>query len=110
MTERTREIGIRVALGAVPREVAKLVLLETLLVTLAGLAVGTLGAFVLTRFFPTGPIGWSGSGIYLYGISRTDALTYTCAAALLAGVALLASWVPARRAMRVDPMVVLRYE
>jgi len=108
--ERTREIGIRVALGAVPGEVAKLVLLETLLVTLAGLTVGTLGAFVLTRFFPTGSIGWSGSGIYLYGISRTDALTYTCAAALLAGVALLASWVPAQRAMRVDPMVALRYE
>src|SRR5229473_993015 len=104
VTERTREIGIRVALGAARNEIAGLVLCETLAVTLTGLTMGTLGAFVLTRFFPTGPIGWSGSGIYLYGVSRIDALTYTCAAVLLTGVALAASWVPARRAMRVDPM------
>lgn len=110
VTERTREIGIRVALGAAPRKVARLVLREALQVALAGLAIGTLGAFTLAHFFPTGPIGWSGSGIYLYGVSRTDALTYTCAAALLAGVALLASWIPARRASRVDPLVALRYE
>jgi putative ABC transport system permease protein len=110
VTERTREIGIRVALGAARNEIAGLVLCETLAVTLTGLTMGTLGAFVLTRFFPTGPIGWSGSGIYLYGVSRIDALTYTCAAVLLTGVALAASWVPARRAMRVDPMVALRYE
>ena len=110
VTERTREIGIRVALGAAPGGVAMLVLRETLFVTLAGLATGTLGEFALTRFFPTGSIGWSGSGIYLYGVSRTDALTYTCAAALLVSVALVASWVPARRASRVDPLVALRYE
>jgi putative ABC transport system permease protein len=110
VTERTREIGIRVALGAARREIVGLVLRETLVVTLAGLALGTLGALVLTRFFPTGPIGWSGSGIFLYGVSRTDALTYTCAAALLAIVTLVASWVPARRASRLDPLVALRYE
>jgi putative ABC transport system permease protein len=110
VAERTREIGIRVALGAARGKIAELVLRETLAVTLAGLAIGTLGAFVLTRFLPTGQIGWSGSGIFLYGVSRTDALTYSCAAVLLASVALAASWAPARRAMKVDPMVTLRYE
>jgi ABC-type antimicrobial peptide transport system permease subunit len=110
VSERTREIGIRVALGAARSEVARLVLLETLAVTFAGLAMGTLGAFAMTRFFPTGSIGWSGSGIYLYGVSRTDALTYTFAAVLLTTVAIAAAWVPAQRAMCVDPMVALRYE
>jgi len=110
VTERTRELGIRVALGAARGEIAGLVLGETLGVTLAGLAIGTLGAFALTRFLPTGPIGWSGSGIYLYGVSRADSVSYTCAAALLMTVAIAASWVPARRAARVDPMVALRYE
>jgi predicted permease len=110
VSERTREIGIRVALGAARSEVARLVLRETLAVAFAGLAMGTLGALVLTQFFPTASIGWSGSGIYLYGVSRTDALTYTFAAALLTTVAIAAAWVPAQRAMRVDPMVALRYE
>ena len=83
---------------------------ESLGVTLAGLAVGTFGAFAMTRFFPTGGIGWSGSGIFLYGVSRTDSLTYLLTAALLTNVVLAASWAPARRAMRVDPMVALRHE
>jgi ABC-type antimicrobial peptide transport system permease subunit len=110
VSERTREIGIRVALGAAPREVARQVLHQTLAVTLVGLAIGTLGALALTRFFPTESIGWSGSGIFLYGVTRTDALTYSCAAALLAAVALAASWIPARRAAHLDPLVALRYE
>ena len=108
--ERTREIGIRVALGAARSEIVGLVLGETLAVTFAGLAIGALAAFVLARFLPTGPIGWSGSGIFLYGVSRTDALTYTSAAALLAIVALVACYFPARRATRVDPMIALRHE
>ncbi len=110
VAERTREIGIRVALGAARREIAGLVLRESLGVTLAGLAVGTFAAFAMTRLFPTADIGWSGSGIFLYGVSRTDSLTYISAAALLTSVVLAASWAPARRAMHVDPLVALRYE
>jgi predicted permease len=110
VAERTREIGIRTALGAARLEIAGLVFRESLAITLAGLAVGTLFAFAMSRFFPTEGIGWSGSGIFLYGVSRTDSLTYSLAAALLTSVVLAATWVPARRAMRVDPMVALRYE
>ena len=110
VAERTREIGIRTALGAARVEIAGLVLRESLKVTFAGLAIGTFCAFAVTRFFPTTGIGWSGSGIFLYGVSRTDSLTYLSAAALLTLVVIAASWVPARRAMRVDPMVALRYE
>jgi predicted permease len=110
VAERTREIGIRLALGAARREIAALVLRETLTVTFVGLSAGTCAALMLTRFFPAGPIGWSGSGIYLYGISRNDALTYTCSAAILLAVALLACYIPARRATHVDPITALRYE
>ncbi len=110
VAERTREIGIRTALGADRRKIAGLVLAESLGVASAGLLAGTFCAFGMTRFLPTAGIGWSGSGIFLYGVSRTDSLTYGLAAALLAGVVLAASWVPARRAMRVDPMVALRHE
>jgi len=110
VAERTREIGIRVALGAARPEIASLVLRESLGVTLVGLAVGTFGAFAMTRLFPTAGIGWSGSGLFLYGVSRTDSLTYLSAAAMLTSVVLAASWTPARRAMRVDPMIALRYE
>ena len=110
VAERTREIGIRAALGAARLEIAILVLRESLKVTLVGLAVGTFCAVAVTRFFPTEGIGWSGSGIFLYGVSRTDSLTYLSAAALLTIVVIAASWVPARRAMKVDPMVALRYE
>ena len=101
--ERTREIGVRVALGASRREILSLVLREGLSVAATGIAIGTFGALALSRFLPTGPIGWSGSGIYLYGVSRTDPLTYALTAALLIAVMLAASWLPARRAMRVDP-------
>jgi putative ABC transport system permease protein len=110
VAERTREIGIRTALGAPRMEIAGLILRESLAVTFAGLALGTLCAFAVVRFFPTEGIGWSGSGIFLYGVSRTDSLTYVLAAALLTSVVIAASWAPARRAMKVDPMVALRYE
>jgi predicted permease len=110
VAERTREIGIRTALGAARLRIVGLVLRESLGVASSGLLVGTFCAFAITRFLPTEGIGWSGSGIFLYGVSRTDGLTYALAAALLACVVLAASWVPARRAMRVDPMVALRNE
>ena len=108
--ERTREIGIRVALGAARGEIAGLVLRESLGVALLGLAIGTTGAFAVARFFPTEGIGWSGSGIFLYGVSRTDSFTYSLSALLLMTVVVAASWLPARRAMQVDPVVALRHE
>jgi len=110
VAERTREIGVRVALGANRREIIKLVMRESLGVGLTGLGMGCLGALGLAQFLPTGSIGWSGSGIFLYEVSRTDVLTYSLAAALLTSVVVIASMVPARRAMRVDPVVALRYE
>ncbi len=103
-------MGVRLALGAARAEIAGLLLREVLGVTLAGLIVGTLGALALSSFLPTGSIGWSGSGIFLYGVSRTDPVTYVSTAAILTGVVLIASWIPARRAMKVDPLVALRYE
>ena len=91
-------------------EIAGLVIRESMSVTFAGLAIGTFCAYAMSRFFPTEGIGWSGSGIFLYGVSRMDGMTYGLAAALLISVVIAASWVPARRAMGVDPMVALRYE
>ena len=110
VAERTREIGIRMALGAERAEIARLVLRESLLVAFAGLGAGALGAMAATRALPTGGIGWSGSGIFLYQVSRTDNLTYFGVSAVLTSVALAAAYLPSRRAARVDPMVALRYE
>jgi putative ABC transport system permease protein len=110
VAERTREIGIRMALGAARGEIARLVLRESLMVGCVGLAAGTLGAIAATRLLPTQGLGWSGSGIFLYGVSRTDNLTYFAVAVLLTSVALAASYLPSRRAAKVDPMVALRYE
>jgi predicted permease len=98
--QRTREIGIRVALGAEKEGIYRLVLGQGFRLTLAGLGVGTALALAFTRLLKT----------QLFGVSETDAVTFTSVGLLLAVVALLACHIPARRATRVDPMVALRHE
>jgi ABC-type antimicrobial peptide transport system permease subunit len=100
VAQGTREIGIRMALGATERTVLALVLRWGLAVALAGLAVGLVGALALSRLL----------GSLLFGVSATDAVTFAGTAALLALVALAASYVPARKASRTDPMVSLKRE
>ena len=100
VTQRTREIGVRIALGARHRNVLALVLRHGALLTLGGIALGLLGALAATRVLTS----------VLYGISSTDPLTFCGIALLLTAVALPACWLPARRAARVDPMEALRYE
>ena len=100
VAQRTHEIGVRMSIGASPRDILKLVLGRGLGLVLIGVGIGLGGALALMRFVAS----------LLYGIRPADPATLAGAAAVLAGVALLASYVPARRAMRVDPMVALRYE
>jgi putative ABC transport system permease protein len=100
VAERTREIGIRMALGATRPAVLRQVLSETTRLTLAGLMLGAVAALALTRFMSA----------MLFGISATDAVTYLGVSFVLASVALLASYLPARRATGVDPIAALRHE
>jgi predicted permease len=98
VNQRQREIGVRIALGASPGGVSAMIVRRGLILTVGGLALGLAGALALGRFL---------SGV-LYGVQPTDPLTFGTMAAVLLGVATLSSWLPARRAARVDPAVALR--
>src|SRR5262249_36866000 len=98
--QRTREIGIRVALGAGNRDVLGLIIRQTLWMIVVGVAGGLAVAFGLTRFLRN----------YLWQVSPTDPVTFTAVSIVLVLVALLACLVPTRRAVRVDPSIALRYE
>jgi ABC-type antimicrobial peptide transport system permease subunit len=100
VSRRTREIGIRLALGAQRTQVLRMVLAQGLRLTAMGLGIGLAGAYFLSRFLST----------VLFDVSATDAATYVTVAGLLLVVAVVACYVPATRAMRVDPIATLRSE
>jgi putative ABC transport system permease protein len=100
VTVRTRELGVRMALGAPPGRVLMLIMKQGLLLTFAGIGIGLAGAFALTRIMSS----------LLFDVDTTDPLTFTVIVVLLAVVSLTACFIPARRATKVDPMIALRYE
>jgi ABC-type antimicrobial peptide transport system permease subunit len=100
MTQRTKEIGIRMALGAGRADVSKLVILQTLVSILVGIAIGLTGALTATRLIAS----------RLYGVTPLDPATFLGAALVLVSIALAAGYIPARRAMTIDPLVALRTE
>lgn len=100
VTQRTQEIGIRLALGARAADVIKLIIRDALALVSIGVALGLAGAYALTRLMTT----------LLFGVTPTDGLTIAVVSGVLVGIALLACFIPARRATKVDPLVALRYE
>jgi len=98
--QRTQEIGIRMALGARPGDLVRMVVGQGVRLALAGIVIGVVGALALTRIISS----------LLYGVKPTDAATFIAAAFVLLGAVLMAALIPARTAARVDPMVALRQE
>jgi putative ABC transport system permease protein len=100
VSQRAHELGIRIAVGASPRDILRLVLGQGIRLTLMGAALGLVVSFAVTRALSS----------LLFGVSATDPLTFVTVPIVLASVAMLACYLPARRAMRVDPIIALRYE
>ena len=100
VVQRTRDIGIRMALGACPRDVLAMTVGEGCRLAMAGLAAGIMAALVATRLMRS----------LVFEVSTNDPLTFAVTGSMLAAIALIASYVPARRATRIDPMIALRYE
>jgi ABC-type antimicrobial peptide transport system permease subunit len=101
VSHRTREVGIRMALGAEAGDVLKLILMQGLLLISIGVGIGLFASLIATRLIDTQQ---------LYGVSATDPVTFIVIALVLTVVSLLACYIPARRATKVDPLVALRYE
>jgi len=106
VSQRTHEIGIRMALGADRASVLKMIVRQGMTLAILGVILGLIGAYVVTRYLES----WIGLSKMLFGVKVSDPLTYSAIAVLLTVVALIACYIPARRATKVDPLIALRYE
>jgi predicted permease len=106
VSQRTHEIGIRMALGANRGNVMKMIVRQGMVLAVLGVILGLIGSYVLTKYLES----WVGLSTMLFGVKVSDPLTYGVISVLLTVVALIACYIPARRATKVDPMVALRYE